>query len=176
MKLITLICCSAPLLLVGCLNQADKYSDLDEYMLRMDNQTGPALKEIPQSKDFNPFVYDVLQERSPFDQPKTIEDIIKITRNENIKPDFTRPREVLENFSLDTLHLKGAISRTENGGLTALVSAPDGNIYQVFAGNYLGENHGKIQKVTDQKLDVVEIISDGSGGWREQPTTVELEN
>ncbi|MPT42782.1 MAG: hypothetical protein E2599_04395, partial [Klebsiella sp.] len=32
-------------------------------------------------------------------------------------------------------------------------------------GDYLGRNHGKILVIDDSKIDVMEIVPDGEGGW-----------
>ena len=174
LKLVTLALFSISL--TGCFGQNDKYADLQEIMRKADTQAGPPLEEIPQAQSFEEFDYQAHDKRSPFDQPKTFEAIVRKQASSNIKPDFLRAKEVLENFPLDALTLKGTMARAEVGGVTALVAASDGNIYQVFKGQYVGKNHGKIMQVSDQRIDIVEIISDNQGGWLERPATIELKN
>jgi type IV pilus assembly protein PilP len=44
----------------------------------------------------------------------------------------------------------------------------------VRTGDYLGRNHGKIMTIDESKIDVMEIVPDGEGGWLERPRTLPL--
>jgi len=50
----------------------------------------------------------------------------------------------------------------------------DNLIYQVRAGNYLGQNYGRITKVTETSVVLREIIQDAAGEWIERPATLQL--
>ena len=49
----------------------------------------------------------------------------------------------------------------------ALIQTPDDTIQRVLTGNYLGQNNGKIIEVGNDGVELIEIIPDGFGGWRE---------
>ena len=49
-----------------------------------------------------------------------------------------------------------------------LVKAPDGIVYRVKPGNYLGQNYGRILDVQEKKIVLTEIVPDGLGGWEER--------
>ena len=57
-----------------------------------------------------------------------------------------------------------------------------GNVFQqsynimdsIIVGNYLGENYGRITDVGDNRVNLVEIIPNGTGGWLERPAAVEI--
>ena len=61
-----------------------------------------------------------------------------------------------------------------NGQNWAIIKAPDNSIYRVRSGNYMGENHGKIQKITEARIDLKEIVADGQGGWITRSNKVTL--
>ncbi|MEJ2755668.1 MAG: pilus assembly protein PilP, partial [Gammaproteobacteria bacterium] len=42
--------------------------------------------------------------------------------------------------------------------------------------NYMGRNHGKILHVSPGKIDLVELVPDGQGGWVERPRTMTLKS
>ncbi|MEG0412234.1 MAG: pilus assembly protein PilP, partial [Comamonas sp.] len=48
-------------------------------------------------------------------------------------------------------------------------------IYQVKAGNYLGQNYGRIVQIGESSLKLREIIQDATGDWVERITTLDLQ-
>jgi len=57
------------------------------------------------------------------------------------------------------------VGTLEQESVWALVRAPEGIIHKVRAGDYIGKNDGQILEITDTELAVVEIVSDGDGGY-----------
>jgi len=55
-----------------------------------------------------------------------------------------------------------------------LVQDSEGLIHRVVPGNYLGQNDGRIVNITESEIEVVEIISDGIGGYLEREAAVAL--
>jgi cobalamin synthase len=55
-----------------------------------------------------------------------------------------------------------------------LVQTSDGLIHRVVPGNYLGQNDGRIVVVEESEIQLVEIISDGIGGYLEREAAVGL--
>ena len=55
-----------------------------------------------------------------------------------------------------------------------LVQTSDGLIHRVIPGNYMGQNDGRITVVTESDIELVEIISDGIGGYLERQAAVAL--
>lgn len=92
--------------------------------------------------------------------------------NNGVKPDFDRPRESLEEFPLDSLRMVGTLEQHESNW--ALINDTDGTIHRVQAGNYAGQNYGKITRVTEFEVELTEIIPDGIGGWMERPATIAI--
>jgi type IV pilus assembly protein PilP len=55
-----------------------------------------------------------------------------------------------------------------------LVQTSDGLIHRVVPGNYLGQNDGRIMDISESEITLVEIISDGIGGYIERDAAVGL--
>ncbi len=90
------------------------------------------------------------------------------------RPIKDRPKEALEAYPLDSLRMVGTL---QQGGATwALIKASDGTIHRVTVGNYMGQNDGKITRITENEVDLMEIVPDGlgNGNYIERPASVAL--
>lgn len=87
-------------------------------------------------------------------------------------PDLNRPKEVLENFSLENLSYVGSLSGA--GKHTSAYVAADGHVYTVRVGNYLGQNYGRISAIEPGKLVVTELVEDSYGNWIDRPVELPL--
>ncbi len=87
-------------------------------------------------------------------------------------PDFDRNREELESYPLDGLRMMGTLEKNEQ--FWAIVRDPDAIIHRVQVGNYIGQNYGKITGITEDKVELLEIIPDGRGGWEEREAQIAL--
>jgi type IV pilus assembly protein PilP len=58
--------------------------------------------------------------------------------------------------------------------LWALILAPDNVVHRVQKNNYLGNNHGKIINISEQRVDLKEIVADGPGRWQERDAFLSL--
>jgi type IV pilus assembly protein PilP len=94
------------------------------------------------------------------------------TQQSSIRPPVTHKPEPLEKFPLDGLKFVGLLER--QGERWAIIMAPDKLVHRVKVGNYLGENYGKIVSITETKIELVETISNGLGGWIESPATLSV--
>ncbi|BBD77976.1 pilus assembly protein PilP [Hydrogenophilus thermoluteolus] len=89
-------------------------------------------------------------------------------------PDLTRAREPLEAFALDDLALRGVLE--QKGTRWGLIAAPDGKLYRVTVGNYLGKDFGQIVAIEPAETDagrqwrivLRELVRDDDGRWRER--------
>ncbi len=89
-----------------------------------------------------------------------------------IQPDFNRRKEELESYSLDTLRMVGTVKM--KSVLWGLIKASDGTIHRVSEGNYLGKNYGRILRILQDAIEIVEIVPDQPGTWREHQTLIAL--
>jgi type IV pilus assembly protein PilP len=69
------------------------------------------------------------------------------------------------------------VGTLELGGTNyGLVQTSDGLVHRVVPGNYMGQNDGRIVAVKDSEIELIEIISDGIGGYLEREAAVGLDN
>src|SRR5690606_41371811 len=91
--------------------------------------------------------------------------------SKDIKPDESRVRQFLEGFNIETFEMVGTLGG--EGSVYGLVKGA-GGVHRVKVGDYLGRNHGQITLIDESKIDVVEIVPDGEGGWLEWPRSLTL--
>jgi type IV pilus assembly protein PilP len=158
------------LTLVGCSLGAD-HSDLRTYIAEVKAKPQGTIEPLPPLRTYEAFVYNSTNIRSPFDAPVQVKELVQST-DPKVKPDFGREKEYLETFQLDSLSMVGTLQK--EGRFWALVKDGVGGINRVSVGNYLGKDHGKVVSASTTQLDVVEIVSDGLGGWLQRPRTLKL--
>ena len=160
------------LAVAGC--SSDKLSDLRKYVETVKARPGGRVEPIPEVKPFESFTYRSAGRKSPFEPWGLNAGIPKASgaAGGGIHPDMNRRREALEAFPLDSLRMVGTIAQKD--GVWAIIKAPDGLVYRVTRNNYLGQNHGRITKISEDKVELVEIVPDGLGGWQERRASLEL--
>ena len=145
--------------------------DLDQYINEVKARPGGRIEPLPEITPYEVFTYvaDAEGLRSPFvpDSPQASSAGVGGTR-----PDPDRSREYLESFSLDTLGMVGTLYIGET--MYGLVQTSDGLIHRVVPGNYLGQNDGRISNISESEIELVEIISDGIGGYIERDAAISL--
>lgn len=170
--IMTLIMACLLIGIAGCANETE-FTDLKLKMEEVRKRPKGHIEPPPEFKAYKTYTYSAAALRSPFSPPVDIETVQVPRGTQDVKPDLTRPREQLENYSIDSIQMVGTIRRPE-GDLFALVSDNTGALHRVSRGNYLGRNHGKIMNIRENKIDVIEIVSDGLDGWLERPRTIIL--
>ena len=158
--------------LAGC--AGNDMSDLRQQVEQIKQTTkGAKLPDIPTLDPYQPFVYAAYGLDTPFDEPSFITDQKKeaVARNDGFGPDPDRPRELLEDYTLDSLKMVGTI---DTEGLWALMEAPDAVVHRVKVGNYMGTNHGRIVSLSEGRVDLIEIVPDGLGGWEQRESFLSI--
>jgi Tfp pilus assembly protein PilP len=90
-----------------------------------------------------------------------------------VAPPQYHVRSYLEQVNIVSLSLIGSM---EIGGVAyGLIRDQDGLIHQVGVGDYLGTQWGRIERIEKGHLELVEIVSDGDGGWLRRPRTIEMD-
>ena len=173
----------AMLVVVGC-TQRDM-TDLQQFV-ETTKRTTPVKKPDPppEIKPYTPFAYTAQGVKDPFIvAPFAQEEELELTQAlaaqqsgsyTGVRPDPNRVREELEKYSLGSLKMMGTFRMGGNNELWALILAPDGVVHRVQNNNYLGTNHGKIVDITEQRLDLREIVPDGPGRWQERDAFLSL--
>jgi len=159
-------------LLTGCAN--DSVDDLVSYVSDIRETRKGKVQPLPPMIEEEGFRYQASDQRDPFLSISGLQRLEKQKKNSGIHPDAKREREVLESYQLDTLRMVGSLQKA--GKLLALVQSPDGVVYQVRKNNYLGHNHGRVTALSRDRIELVEIIPDGMGGWMERPAQINLKD
>ncbi len=148
--------------------------DLRSYVEGVKAQQRSHIDPLPEFSPYETHLYQAANDRDPFTAPVYSAPRSAVAKggNSGLAPDFNRPREPLEGEPLDSLRMVGTLER--NGNSWALVRMSDSTIHRVKPGNYLGQNYGKIIKVTESEVEVAEIVPDGLGGWMERQAALAL--
>lgn len=160
------------LALTGC--AGDDKSDLIQYIAKVKARPKTQIEPLPEIKVIEPFIYRPDGLRDPFKPIEKLEEseVLEVGTGRGIRPDPTRRKEELETYTLDSLRMVGTI--TKEAVLWGLVKAGDGTIHRVREGNYMGRNHGKVIRIIEDKIELMEIVPDKPGTWREQQTSLAL--
>jgi len=147
-------------------------SDLEDYVRKVKARDPGAIEPLPDIKQINTYVYEPADRRDPFvvdsragEQPAT-------ASGNSLAPDPLRRKEELEGYSLDALRMVGTLD--QNQTKWGLIRSPNGILHRVRVGNYLGMNNGQIVSISDEAIQLTEIVSEGPGEWRERQATVAL--
>jgi type IV pilus assembly protein PilP len=146
-------------------------SDLQTYIDEVKARPGGRIEPLPQIRPAPTFAYEAGDRRSPF-VPDTPQRRVSGDPNAVEGPDPNRPREFLEQFPLDTLEMVGTLA--DRRASFGLVQTADGLVHRVTVGNHMGQNYGRIVAITDSEIQLVEIVSDGLGGYLERPAAIGL--
>ena len=148
-------------------------SDLDNFMAQKRAAPGGVIEPIPKYEPYEAFAYSAATLRSPFDRPMDSRQVAARSARAALRPDPSRPKQILERFTLDSLVMVGSLQR--NGQDWTLIKDPEGGIHRVQVGDFLGRDHGRIIDMGAAFIAVIEIVPDGTeGGWVERPRTIEL--
>lgn len=161
--LIVLACCA---LLAACTGGT---ADLQQYVDEVKARPGPPLEPLPVMQQFETFEYAAHNLRDPFSMPREE----TTGSSDGPRPDPNRRRELLEAFPLDGLGMVGTLGHGND--MVALVLDPEGVVHRVKVGNYMGQNEGRITRIAENRVDLVELVPDGSGGWIERQASVALD-
>lgn len=154
----------------GCTEQTD--ASVVEFVADVKRQKTGQIEPLPVFQAPKAFKFTATKLRDPFEPFVTSLAVTKPgVRNEE-SPDLNRPREFLEQFPLDSLKMVGTLER--DGEFFALLKGSNNSLYRVNVGEYIGQNSGKIEKITDKTIEVKEWLSDGKGGWREHWVVIRL--
>jgi len=165
------IALAAGMTLAGC---ADDMSDLRDYTVQIKDRSGGEIEPLPEFERYESFTYRAENLRDPFIPARAFAEAQQQEESDDsgLSPDFDRPREPLERYPLDSLRMVGTLSR--DATLWGLVRSPDGTVHQVLEGNYMGQNHGRIQEIRPDRIELVEIVRDGSDNWMEREAALGL--
>ena len=153
-----LVCC----VLAAC--SGEEHSDLRQFVKDSDKLPHGNIPPLPEVKPYEPYSYNAFDLTDPF-KPRKIEPP-KGSGGGALAPDLNRRREALEAYPLENLRMVGTLEQKKQ--MFALVRAPDNTLHRVKAGNYLGQNFGRIVGISESAVKLKEIVQDSTGNWEEK--------
>lgn len=154
------------LLISGCIKGT---AEVEDWVAREKSQPGAPIPALPVLKTFETFEYHDQGERDPF--APSLSEKKDDAVSEGAVPD-PHSKEKLEDFPLDSLKMVGTLGA--GATMEGLIKDPDGTVNRVHLRNYLGQNNGKITAINANRIDLVELITNGNGGWMERQAAIEL--
>ncbi len=165
-----IVACSA-LMLSAC---EQEHTDIQSWMAEEEKRVQPKVAKVEPPKEFEPFRYEALAKVDPFSSAKVdkVTETAVATSSSGLRPDLNRRREALESFPLDTVKMVGHIRR---GGTDLALLNVSNAIYTVKVGNYIGQNFGKVTRITEGEIQLKELVQDATGDWVARDTTIQLQ-
>ena len=159
------------LALSGCSGEQEELAQWTEQQRR---EVKPDVPPLSPPKKFNPQSYSALTGVEPFSTQKLTVALKQEARQPNslLSAEINRRREPLEAYPLDSMSMVGSVVRT--GRPYALLKV-DNLLYQVKPGDYLGQNYGKITKISETGVSLREIVQDAAGEWIERTSALQLQ-
>ena len=157
--------------LSGCSGEQE---ELAQWMEQQRREVKPDVPPLSPPKKFNPQGYSSLTGVEPFSTQKLSVALKQEARQPNslLSAEINRRREPLEAYPLDSMTMVGSVVRT--GRPYALLKV-DNLLYQVKPGDYLGQNYGKITKISETGVSLREIVQDAAGEWIERTSALQLQ-
>jgi type IV pilus assembly protein PilP len=173
-KLLLVLAAAAALSACG----SSEHEEIQQWMQQQRAAIKPQVQTIPEPKKFTPEAYTQENAVDPFSVAKLTQALKRESQQAGtasaalLTPELNRRKEPLEAYPLDTMVMVGSLIK--QGQPVALVKV-DNLLYQVKPGNYLGQNYGKVVKVTESELVLRELVQDAAGEWVERTSTLQLQ-
>jgi type IV pilus assembly protein PilP len=151
------------------------HQDLQTWMDQTRKATPTVVEKVAEPKQFDPFRYRTVGEIDPFNQGKLkvlMAAAAPASTGSGLVPDLKRRREALEAFPLDALQMVGNLRL---GGSHVALLKVDSQLHQVRVGNHIGQNFGRVLKITESGVAIREIVQDAAGDWVERVTELRLQ-
>lgn len=162
-------------ILSACGSSGDE--ELRQWMADLRATTKPRVTPLTEPKKFLPQAYVMESGVEPFNPVKLTQALRRESTQSAanaalIAPEMARRKEPLEAFPLDVMKMVGSLDK--KGTPTALLKV-DTLLYQVRVGNYIGQNYGKITRITENSIQLREIVQDATGDWIERTASLDLQ-
>ena len=160
-----------PLCLTAC---GEDQGELSQWMEQQKREVKPNVQPLSPPKKFNPQAYASLSGVEPFSNQKLTVALKQEARQPNslLAAEINRRTEPLEAYPLDSMSMVGSVVK---GGRTYALLRVDNLLYQVKPGDYLGQNYGKIAKISETDVALREIVQDAAGEWIERSSALQLQ-
>ncbi|MDD3482770.1 pilus assembly protein PilP [Azovibrio restrictus] len=155
-----------------------EHEELQQWMNDSAKDMRGRVAPLPEIKPYEAVPYEVDSLLDPFN-PAKIEPEGKGRRGTGnsggLQPDF-EAREmrnsIMEKYPLESMHMIGFMN-INNKPMAAI--QVDQLVKQVKVGDYVGLDFGVITKITEQEIEIREVVEDSSGDWSERMNTLQLQ-
>jgi type IV pilus assembly protein PilP len=156
--------------LAGC--GAD-LNELQQWMEQQRREVKPNVPPLQPPRKFDPQPYVAAGTVEPFSAQKLA---VAFKRDERapsslLAGELKRRKEPLEAYPLDNMSMVGSVNK--QGRPFALLRV-DGLLYQVKVGDYMGQNYGRVLRISETELVLREVVQDAAGEWIERNSTLQL--
>lgn len=159
--------CVIGLSVSGCAD--DGMDDLRQFVETAHAGKQPKIEPLPEIKTQELFGYAASNLRDPF-MAQNLK--AQAGAGGGPRPDVNRRREPLEEFPLDALKMVGTLQRGKQSW--AVIQAPDGTVHRATVGNHMGQNFGAITRITEDKINLIELVQGPLGDWIERESSLAL--
>lgn len=157
--------------MMGCGSEQD---ELSQWMEHQKRDAKSNVQPLSAPKKFNPQPYIALAGVEPFSSQKLTVALKQEARQPNslMSVEVNRRKEPLEAFPLDSMSMVGSVIKA--GRPYALLKV-DNLLYQVQLGDHVGQNFGKITRISETDVSLREIVQDAAGEWIERSSALQLQ-
>ena len=158
-------------LLAGC---GAENEELQEWIERQRREVKPNVSPLSPPKKFEAQPYASAQAVDPFSNQK-LSVALKVEAkqpNSMLGAELSRRKEPLEAYPLDSMSMVGSVAKQAQPFALLRV---DNLLYQVKLGEHIGQNYGRIMKITETQIELREIVQDAAGEWIERASTLQLQ-
>ena len=168
---------AAALIAVSCIALAscsgEQHSDLRQFVKDSDNMPRGRIPPLPEVKPYEPIEYSAFDLLDPF-IPRKIAAPRGAPKGTGPQPPANHRKGPLEAFPLENLKMVGTLSQKRD--VFALIKTPDNNLYRVKAGDFMGQNFGRITDITESTVKLKELVQDSGSEWKEEERTLLLQD
>lgn len=171
MRRVSWLLLAALVLLGGC--AGDGMDDLRDFVKNAHADKKPRVEPLPDIKPYEAFAYAAQDLTDPFSAANLTPRSLAQARAGGPRPDMNRRKEPLEDYPLDALKMVGTLSRGKQ--TWAIIQDKDGGVHRVQKGNYIGQNFGRITRIGEEKIDLVEMVQGALGDWVEREASLAIQ-
>ena len=156
--------------LAGC---GAELGELQQWTEQQRREVKPNVPPLQPPKKFDPQPYAAGDAVEPFSTQKLA---VALRRDERapsslLAGELKRRKEPLEAYPTDSMVMVGSVNK--QGRPFALLRV-DGLLYQVKVGDYMGQNYGRVLRISESDLVLREVVQDAAGEWIERNSTLQL--
>ena len=162
-------------MLGGCGNS--HMTEVRSWMAAEKKKARPTIKPLPEPKSYVAVEYVGSAGIEPFNVARLLQALNAANANGPTSALYRsvaegRRKQPLEAYPLDSMQYVGMLQK--GGSAVALVKV-DNLLYQVRVGDFMGQNFGRVLKIDEGQVALLEVAQDAAGEWVERNTTLNLQ-